>query len=42
MTVTHDIGFGQRSYVSLDYMPKRYNTRAKSAIANKYRLLKEE
>lgn len=42
MTVTHDIGFGQRSYASLDYMPKRYNTRAKSAIANKYRALQEE
>ena len=42
MTVTHEIGFGQRSYVSLDYMPKRYNTRAKSAIATKYRKLREE
>jgi hypothetical protein len=39
--VSHEAPFGSRSYITLGYTPKKYNTRPKSAII-KYTQIREE
>lgn len=40
--VTHQQSFGQRSYISLAYTPKRYATKPQTELVQKYKKLKEE
>lgn len=40
VAVTHQAPFGSRSYNSLEYTPKKYNTRPKTAVAQKYKQIK--
>ena len=40
--VSHDQSFGQRSYISLGYTPKRYATKPQTELVAKYKKLKEE
>ena len=38
--MTHEAPFGSRSYNSLEYTPKKYNTRPKTAVLQKYSQIK--